>query len=90
MTTRQSCPDCHRLWKAYADAVHGHLEALRESHANAKQEDSLALMKSEWEERASVRKRQKARKALTEHQVTHLVKEMETRKVRPGPSAKKR
>ncbi len=78
------------MWRDYAGAVHGHLEALRESHANAKQEDSLALMKSEWEERASVRKRQKARKALTEHQVTHLVKEMETRKARSGPAKKKR
>ena len=89
MTTRVNCPDCHRLWREYAGAVQGHLEALRESHANAKREDSLALMKSEWEERALVQKRGKARKALTEHQVTHLVKEMETPKKRSGPVKKR-
>lgn len=89
MTKRVICPDCDRLWRDYAEAVHGHLAALRQTHADALREDSLALMKSEWEERAVVRKRQKARKALTDHQVTHLVKELETRKRRSGPPKKR-
>jgi hypothetical protein len=84
------CADCDRLWRGYAEAIHGQLQALRRSHADAVREDSLALMKSEWEERALVRKRQRARKALTEHQVTHLVNEMDTRKRRSTPSKKKR
>jgi len=89
MTTRATCSDCTRLWRDYAEAIHGHLEALRQSHADALRENNLALMKSEWEERAAVRNRQKARKALTEHQVTHLVKKMDTRERRPGPSKKR-
>jgi len=72
------CLDCKKLWKKYADAVNDHIETLRKSHGDTLRKDSLALMKSEWLERASVQKRQKARKALTEHQVTHLIRELET------------
>jgi len=72
------CVDCKKLWQDYALAVQAHLETVRQSHADALSQDSAALMKSEWLERASARNRQKVRKALTEHQVTHLISELET------------
>ena len=79
------CLTCKKLWKDYTDAVHAHIETVRKSHGDTLRQDSLALMKSEWLERASVQKRQKVRKALTEHQVTHLIRELETqpRRLRP-------
>jgi len=72
------CLTCKKLWKDYANAVHAHIGTLRKSHGDTLRQDSLGLMKSEWLERASVRKRQQVRKALTEHQVTHLIRELET------------
>jgi hypothetical protein len=89
VTTRATCTDCKRLWREYAKGVHAHLDALRQSLAHALREDNLALMKSEWDERTAVRTRQKARKALTEHQVTHLVQDMDTRKRQAGPAKKR-
>ncbi len=71
------CNECKRLWQEYALAVEAHLETVRQSHVDALAEDGAALMKSEWLERASARDRQKARKALNEHQVTHLISELE-------------
>jgi len=68
------------LWQEYALAVQAHLETVRQSHADALAEDGAALMKSEWLERASARNRQKAHKALNEHQVTHLISELEARR----------
>ena len=79
MTEPLDCIDCKRLWQEYALAVQAHLETVRQSHADALSEDGAALMKSEWLERASARNRQKARKALNEHQVTHLISELEAR-----------
>ena len=55
------------------------METLRQSHANALKEEGLALMKSEWQERTTAKRRQKVRKALTEHQVTHLIHELEAK-----------
>ena len=72
------CGTCTKLWREYADTIEAYLETVRLSHADAAREDGAGLMKSEWLERASVRNRKKARKALTEHQVTHLIKELET------------
>ena len=73
-----ACANCTKLWQEYADAIQAYLDAVRQSHADATREDGATLMKSEWLERASVRNRKKARKALTEHQVTHLIQELET------------
>ena len=80
MTESLDCTECKRLWREYALAVQAHLETVRQSHADALAEDGAALMKSEWLERASARNRQKARKALNEHQVTHLISELEARR----------
>ena len=79
MTTAGKCADCTKLWKEYAETIQAQLETLRRSHANALKEEGLALMKSEWQERTSAKKRQKVRKALNEHQVTHLIQELEAR-----------
>jgi hypothetical protein len=84
MAKSSVCTDCKALWLEYAHAVHAHIETIRQSHADVLREDSQALMKSEWLERAAVRSRQKARKALTEHQVTHLISELEKRQKVPA------
>ena len=78
MRSMDTCLDCKRLWKEYADSVAAHIDTVRQSHRDSVQEDGLALMKSEWLERAALRNRQKARKSLTEHQVSHLIQELET------------
>jgi hypothetical protein len=81
-----TCFDCKRLWKEYADSMAAYIETVRQSQRNSVQQDSLALMKSEWLERAALRNRQKARKALTEHQVSHLIQELETGQGKKGAS----
>jgi hypothetical protein len=67
------CFSCKSLWREYAQAIDVHVESVRQSHSGALSEDSAALMESEWQERVSLRSRQKARKALIEHQASHLV-----------------
>jgi hypothetical protein len=79
MTEPLVCNECKRLWQEYALAVQAHLETVHQSHVDALAEDGAALMKSEWLERASARDRQKVRKALNEHQVAHLISELEAR-----------
>ena len=78
------CISCKSLWREYAHAIDVHVENVRQSHSGALSEDSAALMECEWQERVSLRGRQKARKALIEHQASHLVANGKTwRKVRP-------
>ena len=67
------CFSCKSLWREYARAIDGHVESVRLSHSGALSADSAALMESEGQERVSLRNRQKARKALIEHQASHLV-----------------
>jgi hypothetical protein len=67
------CFTCKSLWREYARAIDGHVESVRQSHSGALIADSAALIESEGQERVSLRGRQKARKALIEHQASHLV-----------------
>jgi hypothetical protein len=77
------CISCKSLWREYAHAIDIHVESVRQSHSGALNEDSVTLMECEWQERESLRGRQKARKALIEHQAAHLAVNGKTwRKVR--------
>jgi hypothetical protein len=77
------CFSCKSLWREYARAIDVHVESVRQSHSGALSEDNAALMEGDRQERVSLRGRQKARKALIEHQATHLASNGKTwRKVR--------
>jgi hypothetical protein len=75
----ETCVECNRLWRQYADAIAASLDMAAQCYSAALRGDGAKLMGSEYRERLAVRARQVARNALMDHQVTHLIQDLEQR-----------
>jgi hypothetical protein len=62
------CPECNRLWRAYAKATRRHLTAVRAFEAAAESEDILTMRAMEVQGAELAANRRLARRAIGEHE----------------------
>jgi hypothetical protein len=75
-----SCIDCDRLLREYAESIRAHLECVRRSHSAAVNQNTAELMESERLENIVILERHNLRRTLMEHEVEHLIQDLENRK----------
>jgi hypothetical protein len=73
------CTKCHQAWQEYAESIRAHVEIVHRCYVAALGEDGPALMRAEHLEQLALRTRHDARRGLMDHQVAHLIRELEER-----------
>ena len=76
----ENCIESDRLFQEYTDSINTHLEAVRRSHSAAVRQTKAALTESEQLENLALKERHSRRRALMEHEVSHLIHDLTTRK----------
>jgi hypothetical protein len=73
------CSKCQQAWREYAESIKAHVDVVQRCYEAALGGDSAALMRAEHMEQLVLRSRHDARRGLMDHQVAHLIEELEER-----------
>lgn len=65
--------------REYAESIHAHLECVRRSHLAAVHQNTAELIESERLENAIILERHSLRRTLMEHEVEHLIHDLENK-----------
>jgi hypothetical protein len=74
-----TCVECDRLLREYAESIHAHLESVRRSLSAAVHQNTAELMESERLENILILERHNLRRTLMEHEVDHLIHDLQLR-----------